>query len=65
MTTQKPTSRALIKREREDDDSKESSFADLSETNPKRVPKGAQPRGHQRDSLAKVFIFKAALLSNI
>ena len=52
MTTQKPNSRALIKSER-DEDSQESSFANLSETNLKRVPKGAA-RGHHREPLTKV-----------
>jgi len=54
MTTQKPTSRALIKREL-DEDSHESSFANLSETNLKRVSKGAA-RGQNREPLAKVFL---------
>lgn len=49
MTTNKPASRPPIKREREDDDSHESSFADVSEPNAKRVQKGAA-RASQREA---------------
>jgi len=54
MTTLKPASRALIKRE-QDEDSHESSFADASENNLKRAPKGAV-RGQNRELLSKVCI---------
>ena len=58
MTTQnpKPASRHPVKREREaDEDSHDSSFADLAETTPKRGHKATHGRSHHRDSNPKVF----------
>jgi len=48
MTTNKPSTRPPMKREREDDDSHESPSVDLSDPRPNRA-KGAS-RAHHRDT---------------